>query len=68
MVVDAQICIENTGAPGQPCTADCSGAGQTTCAAPKLAAGSYTAKYGSLSLAFEVPSKPGTVLCVGSEF
>ena len=68
LVVDAQICIENTASPGQPCTADCSGAGQTTCAAPKLAAGSYTAKYGSLSLAFEVPSKPGAQLCVGSEF
>lgn len=68
LVIGAQVCLENTGGPGVPCTADCSGAGQTSCAAPALAAGSYQATLGGLKLSFEVPSKAGAELCVGQQF
>jgi hypothetical protein len=66
--VDATFCLENLGCQ-QGCTADCSGGGFAQCASGALAAGSYTATLGGLSLSFAVPSTlTSQTQCAGDQF
>ncbi|MCO4763578.1 MAG: hypothetical protein KC502_18855 [Myxococcales bacterium] len=67
--VAGQICLEGTGGPGQPCTADCNGGGYATCSSEVLAAGDYTLTLDKTSVNFKVPSsmKIGGV-CAGTQF
>jgi hypothetical protein len=60
--LDALFCLATTDTT--PCTADCSGGGFAQCSSGPLAAGSYTARLGSLVLNFEVPGGGGA--CVGT--
>jgi hypothetical protein len=61
--LDSLFCL---GTIGELCTPDCSGGGFTDCASGALAAGTYTARLGSLTLTFTVPSAAGA--CTGSPF
>jgi len=66
--LDATFCLENLGCQ-QGCTADCSGGGFAQCASGALAAGSYTATLGGLSLSFAVPSTlTSQTQCAGDQF
>jgi len=60
--LDALFCL--TTSPIGECTPDCSGGGFTQCSSGALAAGSYTARLGSLSLSFQVPGAAD--VCVGA--
>ncbi|HEX4965441.1 MAG TPA: hypothetical protein VF173_31815 [Thermoanaerobaculia bacterium] len=60
--LDALVCLDVSQAG--PCTPDCSGGGQAQCASGPLAAGTYIAHLGALSLTFQVPSDVGA--CTGS--
>lgn len=63
LVLDSLFCLQTATTGG--CTTDCNGGGFARCSSAALAAGTYTARLGSLSLTFTVPG-PG--VCVGSPF
>ncbi|HEX9944850.1 MAG TPA: hypothetical protein VGG03_22805 [Thermoanaerobaculia bacterium] len=62
--LDALFCLQFP--DSGTCPPDCSGGGTARCSSGTLAAGTYTATLGSLSLTFTVPSEAGA--CVGSRF
>jgi hypothetical protein len=70
IILDPLICRESTAAPGIPCTPDCNGGGQASCAlASGLPVGSYTVRAGGLTLPLRIPTTvPAGGLCVGSPF
>jgi hypothetical protein len=69
VLVDALFCLEGTGGPGVPCSADCNGGGWAECKTAGLSAGTYTVKVGSLSVEFDVPSTmPHGGTCAGAQF
>ena len=65
ITLGGKFCLGSTG--GTVCTPDCSGGGFGSCSAAGVAAGQYTAKLGTLEVAFEVPSTlPSGGACAGT--
>jgi len=65
ITLGGKFCLGSTRAPA--CTPDCSGGGFGECDAAGIAAGRYTAKLGTLEVAFEVPSTlPFGGACAGT--
>ena len=65
ITLGGKFCLGSTG--GTVCTPDCNGGGFGSCNATGIAAGRYTAKLGTLEVAFEVPSTlPFGGACAGT--
>jgi hypothetical protein len=67
--VAASFCVADTGAPGQPCTADCGNVHADCSVGEGLSAGEHQVRLGSAVVGFQVPTKlPLGGLCAGDPF